>query len=447
MSDKVIWLEGMVLSPHHMQQSDLLADASVNARLQFLSPFYYGLASLEIDKDSLDNGFFALRDTSGIFPDGSHFSSPRTDPLPDQRQFESFFPAAKESLGVHVALPAYVAGNPNLAFQGAESKPARYLGQGREIADGNSGGNAKEIVFGRMNLRILFDGESTTGFQTLKIAELVRDPQGRVVVSSVFFPTSIRTVAAHGMMLQLKKLMESCLQKSNYLMGQRAQKSTGIAQFNSEAITNYLLLSAINGALPEIIHIHNNPFAHPEVLFRRLLGFAGSLISFGHDVKAADMPKYVHGDLQACFRPLFALLDTLLGVTVPTGYRIFALTKTSPIQYSANMKDADFNTLKQFYLGVSAQASEVEIITTVQRKTKVGPVGRLEMMVNAALPGISLVPETNAPQSIPAKAGFKYFRFQQGGDLWEQITQTRTLAIHMPSDLPSTKLELVATTD
>jgi type VI secretion system protein ImpJ len=446
MSDKVIWLEGMVLSPQHLQQAELLADASIHARLQFLSPFYYGLASLEIERDSLDNGFLSLRDCSGIFPDGSQFSAPRTDPLPDQRQFEAFFPASKETLGVHLAVPAFAAGNANLAF-GAEGKPARFQGQSREVADGNSGGSAKEIVFGRLNLRILFDGESATGFQTLKIAELVRDAQGRVFPSDQFFPSAVRIAAAHGMMGQLKRLMESCIQKSNYLMGQRAQKSTGIAQFNAEALTNYLLLAAINGALPELIHFHHNPHSHPEALFRRLLSFAGSLVSFGQDAKASEMPKYVHGDLQACFRPLFQLLETLLGVTVPTGYRVFPLTKTSPIQYSANMRDADFNTLKQFYLGVSAQASEVEIITTVQRKAKLAPVGRLEMMVNAALPGVPLVPEATAPSAIPAKAGYKYFRLQQGGELWDQVTQTKALAIHMPSDLPSTKLELVATTE
>lgn len=446
MSDKVIWLEGMVLSPQHLQQAELLADASVHARLQFLSPYYYGLASLEIERDSLDNGFLSVRDCSGIFPDGSHFSAPRTDPLPDQRQFEAFFPASKEVLGVHLAVPAFTAGNANLAF-GAEGKPARFQGQTREVADGNSGGGAKEIVFGRLNLRLLFDGESATGFQTLKIAELVRDAQGRVLPNEQFYPSAVRIAATHGLMIQLKRLMESCIQKSNYLMGQRAQKSTGIAQFNAEALTNYLLLASINGALPEIIHFHNNPYSHPEVLFRRLLSFAGSLVSFGQDAKASDLPKYVHGDLQACFRPLFQLLETLLGVTVPTGYRVFPLTKTSPIQYSANMRDADFNTLKQFYLGVSAQASEVEIITTVQRKAKLAPVGRLEMMVNAALPGVPLVPEATAPSAIPAKAGFKYFRLQQSGELWDQVTQSKALAIHMPSDLPSTKLELVATTE
>lgn len=446
MSDKVIWLEGMVLSPHHLQQADLLADLGLNTRLQFLSPFYYGLASLEIDRDALDNGFFSLRECSGIFPDGTQFHYPRQDSQLEQRPFEAIFQSSRESLGVYLALPALGTGNQNLSMAGSETRPTRYLGQAREVQDANSGSNGKEVVFGRLNLRILFEGESEAGFQTLKIAELVRDAQGRVTTGD-FIPTSIRAVASHSLLAQLKKLMDSCLQKSNYLMGQRAQKATGLAQFNAEAFTNYLLLSAINSALPEIVHFHQHPFLHPEALFRRLLAFAGSLATFGQDAKAGDMPKYVHGDLQSSFRPLFQLLDTLLGATVPTGYRIFALTKTSPIQYSANLRDADFNLVGQFYLGVSAQASEVEIITTVQRKAKLAPQGRLEAMVNAALAGIALVPESNAPQSIPAKAGYKYFRLQQGGELWEQVKSTKALAIHMPSDLPSTRLELVATTE
>lgn len=446
MSDKVIWMEGMVLSPHHLQQADLLSDLGLNSRLQFLSPFYYGLASLEIDRDALDNGFLSLRECAGIFPDGTQFHFPRQDSQLDQRPFESFFPASKENLGVFLALPALGAGSANLSMSGTESKPARWLGNARDVQDVNSGSNAREIVFGRLNLRILFEGESAAGFQTLKIAELVRDAQGRVAPGD-YIPTSVRAAASQSLMASLKKLMDSCLQKSNYLMGQRAQKATGVAQFNAETFTNYLLLSAINGALPEIVHFHQHPFLHPEALFRRLLAFAGTLVSFGQDVKAGDMPKYVHGDLGAGFKPLFAILDNLLGATVPTGYKLFALTKTSPIQYSANLREADFNLIGQFYLGVAAQASEVEIITTVQRKAKLAPIGRLEAMVNAALAGIALVPEAHAPQAIPAKAGYKYFRLQQQGDLWEQVKSSKALAIHMPSDLPSTKLELVATTE
>ena len=65
----------------------------------------------------------------------------------------------------------------------------------------------------------------------------------------------------------------------------------------------------------------------------------------------------------------------------------------------------------------------------------------------AAAPAPATSAAPTAPQAIPAKAGFKYFRLQQGGDLWDQVVQAKALAIHMPSDLPSTKLELVATTE
>src|ERR671916_240398 len=137
MSDKVIWLEGMVLSP-----------------------FYYGLASLEIDRDALDNGFLSLRECSGIFPDGTHFHYPRQDSQLEQRPFESHFSAQKETLGVYLAVPALGAGSANLSLSGADSRPTRFVGQAREVQDANTGGGAKEVVFGRLNLRILFEGEA-----------------------------------------------------------------------------------------------------------------------------------------------------------------------------------------------------------------------------------------------------------------------------------------------
>ncbi|HLP40785.1 MAG TPA: type VI secretion system baseplate subunit TssK, partial [Fibrobacteria bacterium] len=101
----------MVLSPHHLQQSDLLADMGVTSRLQLLSPFYYGLASLEIDLDALSNGFLSLRECSGIFPDGTHFHYPRQDSQLEQRPFESHFSTQKETLGVYLAVPALGAGS------------------------------------------------------------------------------------------------------------------------------------------------------------------------------------------------------------------------------------------------------------------------------------------------------------------------------------------------
>ncbi len=442
MGDKVIWSEGMVLSPQHLQQAEMLSESQLRFHATSLNAFHFGLSSLDLDTQALENGFFALKQCSGVFPDGTCFDSPGQDPGLQQRAFEEMFPAEKERLGVHVAVPALQQGEKNLASLGG-GRPARFDGQGRSVGDIYADNQSRDILFGRMNLRILFDGESLEGYQSLKIAELSRDGRGQAIPDPDFIPACIRVGASSSLLAKLKKLLDTCSQKNSYLLGQRAQKASGAAQFNAETLTQYLMISAIGRHTPPLVHFHQHAHVHPERLFSHLLAFAGDLLTFGSESRPTDLPRYVHGDLRPSFIPLFKLLDDLLGLAVPTGYRIFPLIKTSPIQYVANMKDADVAALAQVYLAVSAQASEVEIITSVQRKAKVGPVSRLETIVSSAMPGIGLVPESQPPQEVPAKAGYKYFRVQQTGELWELVKQSKALAVHMPSDLPALKLELV----
>ncbi len=445
MSDKVMWLEGMVLSPHHFQQAESFLNQDRTSRLKLLTPFYYGLVSIDIDREALEGGFFSLKECSGILPDGTWFSFPAQDGQLDQRPFEANFTAAKERLAVYLALPAMQPGNPNYSAATEDGgKPPRFIGQTREVPDLNSGGNPRILQFGRQNLRVLFEGESTSGLLTIKLGELRRNAQGRIQSDEEYLPTCLRLSASAGLTTLVKKLADNAQQKSNYLMSQRAQKATGIAQFSADSLTGYLLLSALNNSLPEILHFLKQPSVHPETLYRRLIGFAGSLLSFGADAKVSDIPPYLHGDMGSTFVPLFQLLEALLNASVPTGYKSLSLVKTSPVQYLANMKDLDMGQVREYYLGISAQVSEVEILTSMQRKAKIGPSAKIETLVSHALPGLPLIPETLPPQGIPAKAGYKYFRIHQTGELWEGVQQSKSLALHLPMDLPSPKLELFA---
>ncbi len=444
MSDKVVWLEGMALSPQHFQLAEQATNSDTSQRLQILSPFFFGLASLEIEISALENGIFSIQECSGVFPDHTPFAFPKYDSYLEQRLFETFFTAQKESLSVFLGLPSYAEGAVNYASFGIEGRPTRLRSFTREVSDVNTGINPRRVELGQLSLRVLFEGEVIDGYQTIKLAELVRDPQGKVILNSKFISPVLRLGASTNLTTRLRRLVETCIQKSNFLMGQRAQKSSGVARFSAESITNYLLLSAINSHLPELIHCHTHPAYHGEYLYRKLASFAGALLSFGSDSKIADLPKYAHGDLSNTFLPLFHLIDTLLNATVPTGYINFPLIKTSPIQYTGNMRDTDLSSLGEFYLSVSAQASEVDILNLVQRHAKVGPPSQLATIVNAALPGIALVPEASPPQAIPSKSGHKYFRLQRSGELWDQVLQSKAIAIHLPSSLPGTKLELAA---
>ena len=65
----VVWSEGLFLTPHVFQQADRYRDNLLQFRLNALSPFFWGLADLEIERDSLKNGSFGIVRCNGVMPD------------------------------------------------------------------------------------------------------------------------------------------------------------------------------------------------------------------------------------------------------------------------------------------------------------------------------------------------------------------------------------------
>ena len=79
---KVAWSEGLFLRQHHLQQNDRYLERLVENRVRQLSPYPWGFAQIEIDRDLAQQNKFALRRASGIFQDGTPFDMPGSSPLP-----------------------------------------------------------------------------------------------------------------------------------------------------------------------------------------------------------------------------------------------------------------------------------------------------------------------------------------------------------------------------
>ena len=80
--NRIVWGEGLFLQPQHLQQQDRYFDRLVRASTGPLRPFAWGLTQLELDKDLLTLGKFAVRSAGGILPDGTPFSVPDQDDHP-----------------------------------------------------------------------------------------------------------------------------------------------------------------------------------------------------------------------------------------------------------------------------------------------------------------------------------------------------------------------------
>lgn len=81
---KVFWSEGLFLRPHHLQQNDRYIEHLLEKRVRYTTPYPWGFAELEIDRDLTEQSKFAVRSASGLMPDGTPFDIPADSPIPDR---------------------------------------------------------------------------------------------------------------------------------------------------------------------------------------------------------------------------------------------------------------------------------------------------------------------------------------------------------------------------
>lgn len=68
----VIWQEGMLLRPQHLQHNDRYYHQQLR-RTRLLGSDAWGFLSLELDLQYLELGKVVLNEASGVLPDGSLF--------------------------------------------------------------------------------------------------------------------------------------------------------------------------------------------------------------------------------------------------------------------------------------------------------------------------------------------------------------------------------------
>jgi len=126
-AQKVLWSEGMFLTPHHFQQADRYYENLISRRLSAVRALGWGVCRLQINTDALANGEFVLSKCAAILADGLAMDTPDLDPLPPARPIEGFFDAKRNSLGVYVASPLARAGAVAFSADGAaDGRATRY---------------------------------------------------------------------------------------------------------------------------------------------------------------------------------------------------------------------------------------------------------------------------------------------------------------------------------
>jgi type VI secretion system protein ImpJ len=438
-NNKTVWLEGMFLRPQHFQQHDRYFENLVRERCGGLEPYDWGIKKLQVDTSLLGMGKFALKQCSGIFPDGTPFNFPQDDDLP----LPIDIPTDVQNCIIYLSLPTQLNGAVEVDTDENPNNLARYHATECEVKDANVATNATSAVMvGKLHTSLLLERQERAGHLCIGIARVIESRIDKnVILDEYYIPPSLDCNAIVQLKGYIKELYGLLHTRGEALAGRASEAGRGgVAE-----ISDYLLLQLINRVEPLFEHYQNLPYLHPESFYRTLLQLAGELSTFYKPNKRPiSFSAYLHEDLQKTFKQVMDELRELLSKVIEANAIFIPLT--APKFGIRGAKVPDPNLLKDavFVLAVSAQVSVEQLRSGFPSQVKIGPVEQINNLIRNVLPGITIHALPVAPRQIPYHAGFVYFELNKQSELWKQMQHSGGFAIHIAGEFPGLELEFWA---
>ncbi|MFJ4344276.1 type VI secretion system baseplate subunit TssK [Pseudomonas sp. NPDC089401] len=436
-NSKVIWSEGMLLQPQHLQQHDRYLDARLEARVTALRPYAWGFSQLQIDEPQLALGKFALKGYSAVLPDGTPVGQPFDEmPLPLE------IPVGARGFDVVLALPSARRGVSEVDDREGAENVARHCSVEHQAMDSNGLDNCASMRVGKLRLRLASACDVSDTHTLLGVARVLeRRADQQVLLDPEFCAPSLQLRAAPRLAQFVEELLGLLHQRGEALARRLAQPGAqGVAE-----IADFLLLQLLNRSEPLMRHLAGMAGLHPEALYVELTRLAGELATFTRSCKRArDYPVYRHDALAETFAPLMLDLRRALAVVMDARAIQIRLEERQFGIRVAVVADRALLHSASFVLAVQAQMPSEAVRSVFPLQVKLGPVESIREMVNLQLPGIGLQALPVAPRELPFHAGFTYFELDRGSEYWQPLTQSAGFALHVAGNFPGLEMQFWA---
>lgn len=431
---KVVWSEGMLLQPQHLQQSERHVDHARHVLLRTTTPYAWGFSDIEIDQAALALGKLALVRAVGVFADGTVFDMPSVDPLPDA----VLIPVEMREEGIVLALPLRRAGAREADVDAFEDL-VRHRVLEIEVPDSNSAGERLALLqLGHLHTRLMRASESTDAWTVLHVGRITeRRADNQVRMDRGHIPPLLDVSASALLKSYVDELLGLLRQRGDALAGRMTQVGSG----GVSEIADFLMLQTVNRNEPVFAHLARLSLLHPQHLYEVALSLAGDLAMFGGTRRVTRFTPYVHDDLASSFQPLMDDLRRSLSMVLEQSAIRIDLHDRSRGVRVAVISDVELQRNATFVLAVTSTMPGEALRSRFPTQVKIGPVERIRDLVNLQLPGVTLHPLPVVPRQIPFHTGASYFELEtRNSDLWRQLEQSGGVAMHIAGEFPGLEL-------
>ena len=434
---KVVWSEGLFLRPHHLQQNDRYVEGLIDNRTRHISPYPWGFSALEIDRDLAQQSKFAVRRATGVMPDGTPFDIPAESPLPAP----IVVPEGAASQQVWLSLPI---GAPNTReVEAAEAESAsRFVPATTLLIDTTSALRVEEeIELAQPRLAYELRKTAKPGFASLAIGRIVEVRDRAIVFDDTFAPP-ILTCSSHPV---VQGWIESVIGWIENKLEELARYAADPTAGGGLQSGDYFILQLLNRHIPVLQHLAQSRYVHPERLYEELLRVAGELATFTTaQRRARTYPAYDHDDLKGVFTPVLRDIQAFLSAQLGRRAIRLEIIERASNAFVAMIRDRNLFRTARLVLEVSAQRPLTEIQSQFPNLFKVGPNTKMNEIVHAHLPGVTLVHLPTPPPQIRAITDHVYFLLDRTSPLWPEFSVASSIGMHFSGAWPELRLELWA---
>ncbi len=435
--NKVHWKEGLFLRPHHFQQNDRYHEHLVEARTRSTTPYPWGFAALEMDRDLAAQGKFGLRRASGVLPDGTPFDMPTDSPLPAPIDIPD---NAMKQL-VWLCMPMATPNSREVAEPGEESA-SRHVGAVETFVDSASALRIEEeidIANPRMSLELRKTPKP--GFVSIGIARILEIRDKSVVLDDAYVPP-VLVCSAHPV---VDGWVDRVIGWMDNKVGELARYAADPSAGGGMQSADYFVLQLLNRHGPAFKHYRRSRYVHPERLYEEMLKLAGELATFASpERKANEYAAYDHDNLEETFALVMRDIQMFLSVSFGRRALRLELIQRAPNAYVSTIRDRSLFRSANLILEVSARRPLTEIQSQFPHLFKIGPNTKMNEIVHANLPGVGLVHLPTPPPQIRAIADHVYFLLDRNSALWTEFSTASAIGLHFSDDWPDLALELWA---
>lgn len=435
----VAWSDGMLIEVQHFQQLERHLRQQSQLRMGQTFSHAWGYSQLEVDEDSLGLGRLGLRKAVGVFPDGTPFSLPQHDPLPEPLSTAS----AQAGDVACLAVQSVLSEGPDMVF-GALDAASRYRAVDAEVVDAGVGldpaGSPRRLTIqvGQLRTRLCWRSQLRSDEVALSVAKVSGRSSGQVVSLSTHFIPPLLDVRVHPNLQSLVSELRSVLQM-------RLAGMPGLKALSSGGGVADLIETMLRQAMAEyrmrLAHLDAFSPLPPALLYHELVSLLGrlSVLPGVEDELIDEDLAYRHDDLQTSFEPLSTHLRRALARVIETPIVPLRFEDRGD-QIHLCMVDPKWR-LQKMVFAVSAALPAEQLRKLLPQQAKLGPVEQIQKLIDLQLPGARLIPLAHPPRVVPYYSRSVYFEVEAADPYWAQTFSGSAMAFRIVGDFPDLRFE------